>query len=162
MIKPDYYDLLGIDSSASKRRSKRPTVASLTNSIRTKIPRTRRPKSILNGSRRLMRFCRIPGSAPPMIEGATPWGAEISEGFGSRRNRLSGEGLFDDFFEEFFEDYWGGTKARTKRTRGSDLRYHLEISLEEAARGSEHAIQFLENPYVQTAGALVVPPEPRR
>jgi len=48
--------------------------------------------------------------------------------------------LFDDLFEGFFG---GGPRARRARAhRGEDLRYDLEISLEEAATGLETKVQI--------------------
>src|SRR5262249_40284943 len=50
-------------------------------------------------------------------------------------------GLFEDIFEGFFG---GGGRggARTRARRGDDLRYDLEISLEEAAQGIETRLQI--------------------
>jgi molecular chaperone DnaJ len=52
-----------------------------------------------------------------------------------------GNDAFDGVFEEIFADFFGITKPRQKKTRGADLRYNLEISLEEAAWGSERQIK---------------------
>jgi molecular chaperone DnaJ len=52
-----------------------------------------------------------------------------------------GGGIFDDFIEQAF----GGGGRRTTRggaQRGNDLRYDLEIELEDAARGTEREITF--------------------
>ncbi len=48
-------------------------------------------------------------------------------------------GAFGGGFEEFFG---GGRRQRSGKQRGSDLRYDLEISLEEAARGSEKELEI--------------------
>jgi molecular chaperone DnaJ len=48
-------------------------------------------------------------------------------------------GAFGGGFEEFFG---GGRKQRSGKQRGSDLRYDLEISLEEAARGVEKELEI--------------------
>lgn len=48
-------------------------------------------------------------------------------------------GAFGGGFEEFFG---GGRQKRTGKQRGSDLRYDLEISLEEAARGVEKELEI--------------------
>ena len=49
-------------------------------------------------------------------------------------------GSFSDVFEDFFGDLMGGRKAR-RGNRGQDLRYNLEITLEEAFRGRAAEIQ---------------------
>jgi molecular chaperone DnaJ len=48
-------------------------------------------------------------------------------------------GAFGSGFEEFFG---GGRRQRSGKQRGSDLRYDLEISLEEAARGAEKELEI--------------------
>ena len=49
-------------------------------------------------------------------------------------------GSFSDVFEDFFGGLMGGRKAR-RGNRGQDLRYNLEITLEEAFRGRTAEIQ---------------------
>ncbi len=46
---------------------------------------------------------------------------------------------FGTVFEDLFEGFFGGS-TRTRASRGADLRYNLEISLEEAAVGAEKEI----------------------
>ncbi len=55
------------------------------------------------------------------------------------------EGGFADAFGDIFGDLFGGGRAgggRSNVYRGADLRYNLEISLEEAARGTEKTIRI--------------------
>lgn len=52
-------------------------------------------------------------------------------------------GAFGGGFEEFFGG--GGTRKSSGKQRGSDLRYDLEISLEEAARGIEKELEIERN-----------------
>ena len=55
----------------------------------------------------------------------------------------AGFGGFADAFSDIFGDIFGGGGQRRDRVyRGADLRYNLEISLEEAARGSETKIRI--------------------
>ena len=52
---------------------------------------------------------------------------------------------FGDLFGDLFEGFFGGTVGRqrgSRARRGADLRYDLEITLEEAARGIETKIQI--------------------
>ena len=66
----------------------------------------------------------------------------------------AGQDSFQDFFGDIFNDFFhqrqggqqqGGTaqKNRSRKKRGADLRYTLNVSLEEAARGSERTINFI-------------------
>ena len=69
--------------------------------------------------------------------------AAFEAGMGARRRGAAGfdfAGTFSDVFEDFFGDLMGG--RRTKRSnRGQDLRYNLEITLEEAFRGRSAEIK---------------------
>src|SRR5574339_221631 len=46
----------------------------------------------------------------------------------------AGFGGFADAFGDIFGDIFGGGRGRSSVYRGADLRYNLEVSLEEAAR----------------------------
>jgi molecular chaperone DnaJ len=57
----------------------------------------------------------------------------------------AGMGGFGDAFSDIFGDIFGGGRGgggRSNVYRGADLRYNLEISLEDAARGSETRIRI--------------------
>jgi molecular chaperone DnaJ len=60
-----------------------------------------------------------------------------ARGFGG-----GGNGGFGDAFADIFGDIFGGGGGRSNVYRGADLRYNLEISLEDAARGSETRIRI--------------------
>ena len=47
---------------------------------------------------------------------------------------------FSDVFDDLFGEFMGGRRAR-KQNRGGDLRYNLEISLEDAYRGKSEEIR---------------------
>ncbi len=51
-------------------------------------------------------------------------------------------GSFADAFGDIFSDIFGGGRTRSGVYRGADLRYNLDISLEDAARGSETRIRI--------------------
>jgi molecular chaperone DnaJ len=64
-------------------------------------------------------------------------------GFGGFRGG-SGPDI-NDIFGDFFSDFMGGGRnsaPRTTKVRGSDLKYNLEISLEEAFKGLDKKINF--------------------
>ena len=64
-------------------------------------------------------------------------GVDPSAGAGA-----AGMGGFADAFGDIFGDIFGGGRGRSNVYRGADLRYNLEIGLEEAARGTETKIRI--------------------
>jgi molecular chaperone DnaJ len=54
----------------------------------------------------------------------------------------AGFGGFADAFGDIFSEIFGAGRGRSNVYRGADLRYNLEISLEEAARGTETKIRI--------------------
>jgi molecular chaperone DnaJ len=72
------------------------------------------------------------------------FGHAAFEGGGGRQSGGFSGADFSDIFEDFFGDFGGGGRARNKSSnnRGSDLRYDLSISLEEAYRGKKQDIKF--------------------
>ncbi|MEM7044090.1 MAG: molecular chaperone DnaJ [Pseudomonadota bacterium] len=50
-------------------------------------------------------------------------------------------GSFADVFDDLFGDFMGGQRGRGSQSRGADLRYNLEISLEEAFEGKQAQIK---------------------
>ncbi|MCH9754133.1 MAG: molecular chaperone DnaJ [Alphaproteobacteria bacterium] len=70
--------------------------------------------------------------------GGNPFGAG---GFGSSGFDFGGGGNFSDIFEDLFGG--GGSGKRTStQARGTDLRYNLQVSLEEAFSGKTEEISF--------------------
>ena len=63
-------------------------------------------------------------------------GVEHAAGMGA------GAGGFADAFGDIFSEIFGGGRQRSNVYRGADLRYNLEIALEDAARGTETKIRI--------------------
>ncbi|MCE3232822.1 MAG: dnaJ [Rickettsiaceae bacterium] len=77
--------------------------------------------------------------------------AAFEQGMGGGRGGFGGGGFdpganFSDIFGDLFGDFMGGGRgagnARSAKTRGSDLRYNLEVTLGEAFSGKQQKIQF--------------------
>lgn len=64
-----------------------------------------------------------------------------AEGVGPGHGAFTGAG-FGDIFEDIFGDFFGGGQRRTRAAKGSDLRYDLDITLEESAFGAEKNIDI--------------------
>lgn len=72
-------------------------------------------------------------------------GVDPSMGGGGAGFGFGGSGFegFGDAFSNIFDDLFGGNgRGRSNVYRGADLRYNLEITLEEAARGTEKTIRI--------------------
>jgi molecular chaperone DnaJ len=65
-------------------------------------------------------------------------GVDAHSGMGG----AAGMGGFADAFGDIFSEIFGQGRGRSSVYRGADLRYNLEISLEEAARGTETRIRI--------------------
>src|SRR5260370_16478831 len=46
-----------------------------------------------------------------------------------------------DIFDEMFGDFMGGRRGQQSATRGNDLRYNMEITLEEAFKGKQASVR---------------------
>lgn len=70
-------------------------------------------------------------------------GVNGSAGFGNRAGGFDFSSGFTDIFDDLFGAFGGGTQrgGRKASQRGSDLRYNLEIALEEAFHGENVKIQ---------------------
>ncbi|HRD34663.1 MAG TPA: molecular chaperone DnaJ [Rhodocyclaceae bacterium] len=78
--------------------------------------------------------------------------AGVDPSMGGARGGQQGFDGFADAFSDIFGDIFGGGQrgGRSNVYRGADLRYNLEISLEEAARGAEKTIRI---PTVEECGS---------
>ena len=77
-------------------------------------------------------------------------------GGGGFQGGFGGAGGFSDIFEDMFGDFMGGGGARAQgrsgASRGSDLQYTLEITLEEALIGKEATIKIPVNETCEACG----------
>lgn len=136
MNKRDYYEVLGLSRTASDQEIKsayrrlavryHPDKNPNDATAEEKFKEAAEAYSVLSDSEQRRRYDRF-GHAGVSGAGAPSWGAP---GFGGI------EDILGDLFG--FGDVFGGARAGTRRSaaqRGADLRYDLEITLEEAYRG---------------------------
>ncbi len=76
------------------------------------------------------------------------FGHAAFDGSGGFRGNGGGPGGFDfnaagfaDIFDEMFGEFMGGRRGNQSRARGGDLRYNMEITLEEAFGGKQATIR---------------------
>jgi molecular chaperone DnaJ len=134
--KRDYYEVLGVDRSASKEDLKR---------AYRRMARKYHP-DVNKDSGSDERFKEINEAYEVLSNDSTRAAYDRfghagvqGAGAGAGFNDFSGFGSVADIFEEFFTGF--GTRRRRGPRRGADLRYDLTISFEEAIFGVEKDIQ---------------------
>ena len=134
--KRDYYDVLGVERGASEEEIRRAF---------RRLARQYHP-DVNKDSDAEMRFKEI-NEAYEVLSDAEKrrsydrFGHDglQAQGFGAGMGGFGGFG-FDDILETFFGT---GTRAGTRRaTRGSDLRYNLSLTFEEAVFGTEKVLEI--------------------
>ena len=143
MAKRDYYDVLGVNKSASPEE-----VKSAYRKLAVKYHPDKNP-----GDKPAEDKFKEASEAYGVLsdkskkENYDNFGhAAFENGGGGQGGGFGGFGGadFSDIFEDFFSDFGGGRGSRSRRSsnRGSDLRYDLSISLKEAYSGKKQDIQF--------------------
>jgi molecular chaperone DnaJ len=140
MAKRDYYEVLGVNRDASEDDIKKayrklamqfhPDRNPDNPKAEEKFKEAKEAYEVLSDADKRAAYDRFGHAA---VDGAAAAGA--GAGFG---------GNFGDVFGDIFSEIFGGAggRARSNVYRGADLRYNLEITLEEAARGSETKIRI--------------------
>ena len=143
MAKRDYYDVLGVEKSASPDQIKaayrkqavkyHPDKNKGDKGAEEKFKEASEAYHVLSNSERKQNYDNF-GHA------AFENGGGGRGGFGN----FDFSGSFSDIFEDFFGEGFGGGGRRSRRSnnRGSDLRYDLSITLEEAYTGKKQDIKF--------------------
>ena len=140
MAKRDCYDVLGVTKSASKDEIKKayrklalkyhPDKTKGDKSSEEKFKEASEAYHILSDDKRKANYDQFGHAA---FEGAGGGG----QGFGGFDTSS-----FSDIFEDFFSDFGGGGSSRRSSNRGNDLRYDINIDLEEAYKGSEKNVKY--------------------
>jgi len=145
MAKRDYYDVLGINKSASPEEIK---TAYRKQAVKYHPDKNPGDKSAENKFKEASEAYGIL-SDKSKKENYDNFGHAAFENGGNQGGGFGGFGGFNssdfsDIFEDFFGDFGGGRRGNRRSTnnRGSDLRYDLSITLEEAYSGKKQNIQF--------------------
>lgn len=136
MAKRDYYEVLGVSKSVDAAELKKayrrlamkyhPDRNSEDQDAATKFKEAKEAYDILSNAEKRAAYDQFGHAA---FEGGM--GGAGAGGFGA------GAGGFGDIFGDVFGDIFGGGSSRQRQRRGADLRYNLELSLEDAVRGTE-------------------------
>ena len=143
MAKRDYYDVLGVNKSASPE-----DIKSAYRKLAVKYHPDKNPgdKAAEDKFKEASEAYGIL-SDKSKKENYDNFGHAAFENGGGGQGGFGGFGGsdFSDIFEDFFGDFGGGGRRNSRRSssnRGSDLRYDLSITLEEAYSGKKQNIQF--------------------
>ena len=143
MAKRDYYDVLGVNKNSTQDQIKaayrklavkhHPDKNKGDKASEEKFKEASEAYHVLSDSERKQNYDNF-GHA------AFENGAGGRGGFGN----FDFSNHFSDIFEDFFSDFGGGRGKRSRKSnfRGSDLRYDLSITLEEAYNGKKQDIKF--------------------
>jgi molecular chaperone DnaJ len=138
MAKQDFYDVLGVAKSASADDLKKayrklamqyhPDRNSGDKSAEQKFKDVSEAYDILKDDQKRAAYDRFGHAA-------------FEQGGGRGPGDFGFSGGFADIFDEMFGEFMGGRRGQAGPSRGSDLRYNLEIALEESFRGKQTTIR---------------------
>ena len=142
MAKRDYYDILGVNKSATP---------DIIKSAYRKLAVKHHPDKN-KGDKAAEEKFKEASEAYHVLSSAERKQSYDNFGHAAFENGGGGRGgfgnfdfssSFSDIFEDFFgEGFGGGRRSRRSNNRGSDLRYDLSITLEEAYTGKKQDIKF--------------------
>lgn len=149
MANKDYYKTLGVEKGASKEEIKKayktlakkyhPDLNKDDPKAEEKFKEINEAAAVLGDEKKKEKYDKY-GTAD---EAFGPGGYD----FHDFEQQFRGSDVdFDDVFEQFFGgggfDFFGGGRKRRGSSRGADLRYETEFTLEEAAKGIEREVRI--------------------
>jgi molecular chaperone DnaJ len=139
MAKQDFYDILGVSKSANADELKRayrklamkyhPDRNAGDKTAEQKFKDLNEAYDVLKDDQKRAAYDRFGHAAFEQGGGRGPG----DFGFAA--------GGFADIFDEMFGEFMGGRRGQAGPARGNDLRYNLEVTLEEAFRGKQTTIR---------------------
>lgn len=164
--KKDYYELLGVPREASAEELKKayrkmaiqyhPDKNKGDKVAEEKFKEISEAYAVLSDKEKRSMYDRF-GHAG--INGASGGG-----GFGGGFSGFGGDFDFSDIFENafsgesIFDSFFGGGGRGSRQKRGADLRFHMEITLEEAFLGKKQIIEVKKQEKCETCGGTGAKP----
>jgi len=147
MAKRDYYDVLGVSRNATAEELKKayrlkakelhPDRNADNPQAEARFKEVNEAYDVLRDADKKAAYDRYGHAAFEGGGGPRPGG-----GYGGGAGNADFASAFSDVFEDLFGDFMGGRGGggRARAQRGSDLRYNLRVTLEEAFRGVQRTI----------------------
>lgn len=142
MSKRDYYEVLGVSSSASEaelKKAYRTKAKELHPDRNSDNPNSENQFKEVNEAYDVLKD-QNKKAAYDRYGHAAFEGGSAGPGAGGFHGGGDFSSAFSDVFEDLFGDFRGNQNGRQRASRGSDLRYNLNISLEEAFSGIQKKI----------------------
>ncbi len=140
MEKRDYYDVLGVDKQADSSAIKAAYRKLAMKHHPDKNPGDKKSEALFKEATEFYEILKDDEKRAAYDR----FGHAAFEGGAGGQGQASGfggfSGNFSDIFDEMFGDFVGGGKSQRKQNRGADLRYDLDVSLEEAFSGIQKEI----------------------
>lgn len=162
MSKKDFYQLLGVSRTATPEEIKKayrklamqyhPDKNPNNKKAEEKFKEISEAYEVLSDDQKRQAYDQFGhAGADGFRQGANPFGGGF-EGFGGARAHrgAGGPDAFSDIFGDMFGDIFsqaqqgrGGASSSRGKSRGSDLKYTLTVTFEEAAVGTEKIVSFM-------------------
>ncbi|WP_411728663.1 molecular chaperone DnaJ [Methyloglobulus sp.] len=139
MAKEDYYKLLGVERNASDAEIKKSyrSMAMKFHPDRNKD----NPESAEAKFKQIKEAYEVLSDAKKRSAYDQFGHAGVDGSMGGRGGGFTSESFSDVFGDVFGDIFGGGSRQRSGAQRGSDIRYNLELTLEEAVAGTEAKIR---------------------
>ena len=140
MAKRDFYEVLGLSKSADEKEIKR---AYKRLAMKYHPDRNQGDKESESKFKEIKEAYEILSDAQKRAAYDQYGHAAFEQGgFGGQGGGFGGGADFGDIFGDVFGDIFGGGRRQQRASRGSDLQYNMDLTLEEAVRGITKEIRI--------------------